>query len=87
MRGLCAALGGVGGADLTGLMLAGGHLRGERLRGVGTGVYNRVRVVHGLQIGLLNRADELHGVQIGLLNHAGNNPAGTRWLPGLNVHF
>lgn len=37
-------------------------------------------------IGLINSARELHGLQIGLVNHAGNNPAGLRWLPLLNFH-
>jgi hypothetical protein len=54
---------------------------------MGMGAYNNVRETTGLSIGIFNRAEVLNGIQIGLLNHAGNNPRGLQWLPGINAHF
>ena len=82
-----AGLGGVGGDHLEGAALTIGYLKGKSLTGLGVGGYNNVRETTGLSIGIFNRARVLKGVQIGLLNHAGNNPRGLQWLPGINAHF
>jgi hypothetical protein len=77
----------VGGENIEGAALALGYLKAESLTGLGMGAYNNVRATTGLSIGLFNRAEVLNGIQIGLLNHAGNNPRGLQWLPGINAHF
>ena len=101
MTGLVIGGVGIGGNRLQGLFVGGGigadtidgaglslaYLSSDHLRGFGTGAYTRTRTTRGLTIGLFNSTDSLHGVQIGLLNHAGNNPRGLQWLPGINAHF
>ena len=92
---------GVGGSSITGLAVAGAvgaermkgaclslaYLKGTSLVGVGTGSYTNLKHSKGLTIGIFNRTQVLEGIQIGLLNYAGNNPAGVRWVPGINAHF
>ena len=87
LTGVMAGLGGVGGDHIEGAALALGYLKGESLTGLGVGGYNNVKETTGLSIGIFNRARVLKGIQIGLLNHAGNNPRGLQWLPGINAHF
>ncbi len=78
---------GVGAETIAGIALSVGYLRSGALNGIGTGAYTRTQTTTGVTIGLFNSTENLRGLQIGLLNHAGNNPRGLQWLPGLNLHF
>lgn len=70
-----------------GIAVAGYRVEADRLVGLSVAPFHRIRAEQrGITIGLFNSAKALHGLQLGLLNHAGNNPAGLRWLPVLNFH-
>ncbi len=82
----------VSGIHLSGDVLAGigaaPVIRAGELKGIGAGLVNLgARRQTGIMVGLLNSTPELRGIQVGLLNHAGNNPKGFQWLPGINLHF
>ncbi len=89
MQGL--ALGGlwVGGRNsaVQGVALAGLWSTAKTLEGLSLGAVNLTQKTTGVQIGLFNRTQDLNGIQIGLLNYAGNNPAGLKLLPGINMNF
>lgn len=56
------------------------------LTGFALGGYNEMLgTQRGLSIGIVNYARELRGVQVGLINYAGNNPAGLKVMPIVNV--
>lgn len=85
------ALGGlwVGGRDsaIQGVALGGLWATARTLDGLSLGAVNLTQKTTGVQIGLFNRTQHLNGIQIGLLNYAGNNPAGLKLLPGVNMNF
>lgn len=89
MQGM--ALGGlwVGGRNsaVQGVALAGLWSTAKTLEGLSLGAVNLTQKTTGVQIGLFNRTQDLNGIQIGLLNYAGNNPAGLKLLPGINMNF
>jgi hypothetical protein len=87
MSGIQLAFFGVAANKGYGISAAASHISNE-MNGIAIGgVFNIVEEMNGLQIGLFNFAKELNGIQIGLINYAGNNPAWSRILPGINAHF
>jgi hypothetical protein len=86
--GLAIAGIGAGAPRMRGVILAGTYVRAASVTGCAAGGWVRAdESLAGLSIAVLNTTPALHGVQIGLLNHAGNNPRGFKWLPGLNLHL